>query len=305
MNRFIVLFLMLFMVGGCCGEKRDWMVMGVEQAMRRVVLLDVEDDWGDAGAVRWSWRPEDSRVVLEGDRKWFDALTDVKALDYRGEKCLMLSASGGVVAVVRVPDKKVLFYAYTAANTHSVEALPGGWIVGACSTGKTLCLMRIDDFEKGARGVKKQFYELKGAHGVVWDELSDRLWAVGDDVLRRYAFVDGELEIDGEWVLPSGGGHDLSTEPAGRGLYITCNKDVLRFDRDIFEFGAIAGLEGVERVKSLHRVEADGGYLMMVAEESWWSDRVVIYKNGERVYKRLEGARFYKARWWDGYGIKE
>ena len=305
-SRFLgLIFCFVFLFG--CGVKDGGhrFVMGVDQGSgSRVVLLDVDVDWVDGGIGEWSWGAGDSDVILVGDKGWFGSMTDVKPWLVGGEKCMMVSASGGGVAVVRLRDKAVLFYAYVGGNTHSVAGLPGGYLVAACSTGRRLSLLRMGDFgDGGAKDVKLIDYVFKGAHGVVWDDGADRLWAVGDDAIRRYELKAGGLVMDGEWELPSVGGHDLSVEAKGSGLYITCVGEVWRFDRDIFKFGKVEGLEGVAHVKSLDEVVV-GEYLIVRPDVSWWSDRVWFYVEGKVWFKRLAGARFYKARWWADWRVE-
>ena len=90
-----------------------------EQLYNRAAIADV-----NAQQIIWEWRPEQSNVK-PAHVKWFSNTSDVKPV-YNG-KYLLVTASGGGVALVRIADKKTVFYAYAGGNTHSAELLPDGW----------------------------------------------------------------------------------------------------------------------------------------------------------------------------------
>src|SRR5262245_64231171 len=107
-----------------------------EQAQHRVAIADVASK-----KIFWQWTPETSNVQPE-HYKWFSSISDAKIV-YNG-KCILTTASGGGVALIRIADKKTLFYAYAGGNTHSAELLPDGNIVSASSHGNYLMLFRVD-----------------------------------------------------------------------------------------------------------------------------------------------------------------
>ena len=78
---------------------------------------------------------------------------------------------------------------------------------------------------------------LPSAHGVVWDEGRQRLWALGFNELRCYELKDWESEkpllaMKASYPLPDEGGHDLQPIPRSNDLVVTTGHHVYLFERD-------------------------------------------------------------------------
>jgi hypothetical protein len=69
-----------------------------EQLYNRAAIADVNTQ-----QIIWEWRPEQSNVK-PAHLKWFTNTSDIKPV-YNG-KYLLVTASGGGVALVRIADKK-------------------------------------------------------------------------------------------------------------------------------------------------------------------------------------------------------
>jgi hypothetical protein len=72
---------------------------------------------------------------------------------------MLITASGGGVALVRMADNKVVFQAYAGCNPHSAEILPGGNMVSASSTENYLTVFHVDTTATPGEGYKKNFFE--------------------------------------------------------------------------------------------------------------------------------------------------
>jgi hypothetical protein len=276
----------------------DAAILCCEQRSTRLLLLDANTDWSDPRAIRWSWSPDEADDIEPAHRPWFRYLTDGKRV--LGGTHLITSASGGGIALIRMKDKRVVFYALADGNTHSIEILPDGNLVSASSTGNYLRVFSTDPaagrFPKNAKHTDTK---LEDAHGVTWDHERQRLWAVGGVDLVRYRYngdrQNPALTEDARFKLPNrGGGHDLFPVPGTRRLFVTGGW-IWTFDTETEKFADFPS-RLQHGVKSISQREPGGPTLLMVATESWWSD-TLRFVNEDRK-KQFPQARFYKARWW-------
>lgn len=111
-----------------------------------------------------------------------------------------------------------VFYATGTSNAHSAELIDGRWVAVACSTGGD----EIRLYDGNRSGLLKQRTPLESAHGVVWMESTQRLYAIGGQTLNVYSLnyrtnPDGtvnanapELVLEKSITTPQNGLHDLS-----------------------------------------------------------------------------------------------
>ena len=119
------------------GDSSKRLIIMADQSANRVAIADV-----DSRSIVWEWVPTASNVRRE-DAKWFTNISDVKPV--YDNKYVLTTASAGGVALIRIADKKTVFYAYGGnGNIHSAEVLPDGNIVIAASTGGYLMLLKTD-----------------------------------------------------------------------------------------------------------------------------------------------------------------
>ena len=232
----------------------------------------------------------------EAMRGTFATTDDCKPVD-GGSRVLVSSSSGGC-AVVERPSGKVIWYA-RAPNAHSLELLPRGRIVLASSVhanGNRLVLFDLARSEKPIWDTP-----LVSAHGVVWDEGRQLLWALGLKELQSYELRDWDgdkpsLAIKGRYPLPDGGGHDLQPVPRSNDLVVTTGPGVYFFDRDKHEFRLHPDLGQKANVKSVSVHPATGQTAFIQAsDKAWWSDTLgLLYPAGTM---RLPEERLYKGRW--------
>lgn len=270
-------------------------IIACEQKSGRLLLLDPDTDWSLPEAILWQWSASESADIPSEHTSWFDNVTEAKRVLHGTH--MVTSASGGGIALIRMSDQKVRFYANPGGNTHSVEILPDSNLVSASSGGflKVYCT----DPEKGSKQTDPHSSTLKlaGAHGVVWDHQLQRLWAVGNTELicckYNHQRSDPQLVIEQVISLPGrGSGHDLFPIPSTRKLFVT-GFEVWTFDTATRTF---ADFDARAAVKSVSQLGQGGPVMYLVPSEKWWSDSV--RSSDDQLIHTLPGARFYKARWW-------
>ncbi|HPM84724.1 MAG TPA: hypothetical protein PLF81_28660 [Candidatus Anammoximicrobium sp.] len=139
------------------------------------------------------------------------------------------------------------------------------------------------------------------AHGVVWDEGRQLLWALGLNELRSYGLRDWDsdkpsLALSGSYPLPDADGHDLQPVPRGHDLVVTTGRGVYLFDRDKHGFRLHPDLGQKAHVKSVsvHPVTGRMAFIQ-ASDKAWWTDSRGLLSPADTI--QLPGERLYKARW--------
>ncbi|SEI52804.1 hypothetical protein SAMN05216327_102244 [Dyadobacter sp. SG02] len=281
--------LLLFMLNPAFAQsKKQFLVCGDS----KVLMVDYNQSKDSIPAVVWQWDAHEAMDLPEQFRtKMFNTMDDCKSI--RGGKQLLVSSSGGAIAIVNVQDKKVLFHA-AVPNSHSIALLPGDLVAAAASTNKTGNKIML--FSLSQPGKVLWTDSLYSAHGLVWNEKRKSLFALGYDVLREYK-VDSKssLRMVASWKIPGIGGHEL--QPAGDtgNLFVTEHHGSWLFDIADGQFKKITGFPDAENIKSLGR-DASGQYIYTIPEESWWTFHVKFHEPA-RVFA-FPGMHVYKARWY-------
>lgn len=245
----------------------------------------------------WTWTPTNSNLP-EWCKPLFSTTSDCKPGP--GGKVLVTSSGGdslnGAVALVDPATTAVLFYA-RAADAHSADLLPLNRVAVALSyqtNGNRLAV-----FDLAQSDVELCSVSLPGAHGVVWDEQRQVLWALGDSQLREYQLQDWatlpRLRLVSTTQLPEIVGHDLSPVPNSSEMGITTDQHCWLFNRDTRTIRKDPILGDVGRVKSIDVHPTTGQIVYVRADTSWWSERL-RFVLPERILP-IPGAHFYKARW--------
>lgn len=254
-----------------------------DQSDNRIRLIDPLVE-GDCKPTLWCYPAEDADQIGYTP-------TDAKRVELDGE-VYILAAYHGRVQLVRFKDQKLVkdFPAY--GSCHSAELLPDGMIVTASSNHGMLRLHRsADDFVD---------LKLPRAHGVTWDKERKCLWALGD-FLYRINFTDDKLTIEKKIELPlSPTGHDLFPLREEAKLLVSNHSALFLFDIATEKFEIVSELRGIKSASQ----HADGSIWITDPSKlkdaaSWQSDAVLcVAPNVPEIRYRNEGARFYKARWW-------
>lgn len=300
--------LFLILLAACSGPR----LMLCEQAEHRLVLIEADADWAEEDAVVWQWQPSDSPAVKVEHHNWFHNPTDAKPVI--GGDFVLMTASGGGVALIRLHDKAVVFYTHVGGNPHSAELMPDGAIATASSTGNSLQIWRLDYRSSPIHAV-----EIPDAHGVCWDQSREILWVIGYDKLYafRYHGIDGipPLEYVSAVDLPSPGGHDLQRRALDDDLVLSTEDGVwichpvfgahlsgsevgkTTLDCDFRRHELVGDWVNVKSVSEAPQSAPAGSPTLVVkAEEQWWSPR--IYSADGNWQREWAGSKNYKARWW-------
>jgi hypothetical protein len=241
----------------------------------------------------WEWKPAVPAVPAE-HIAWFSNPSDVKPV--LNNQYILMTASGGAVALLRIADKKLVFYAYAGGNTHSAELLPDGNIVAASSTGNYLTVFKVDTLAAPADVYKKRI-PIAFGHNVVWDRKRQLLWSAGMNTLKsfRYNFNCSypDLELVDSVMLPGTQAHDLFPDYNSGRLWLTNSSHVYLFDPATGSLSPAATLQ--EDIKSVSSGPAASPTILIRPKEKWWTDEIIDAR-GKRLY-RQSGWKIYKARW--------
>lgn len=260
-----------------------------EQLHNRVAIADVESK-----QIFWEWKPEQSNVKPE-HLAWFTNTSDAKPV-YNG-KYILVTASGGGVALVRIADKKTVFYAYAGGNTHSAELLPDGNIVSASSTGNFMTVFRVDT-TKAATEVYSKNFPLAFGHNVVWDEKNQVLWSAADHQLLSFTYnfncEEPALTQKDAVSLPGKDAHDLFPVYGQNALWLTNTTNVYTYNLDTKKLEEANVLQA--NIKSVSSGDATFPTIIIRPKTSWWTDEVMDAKGNTVFYQ--SGLKIYKARWY-------
>lgn len=265
-----------------------------EQSKRAIVIRDAETQQNV-----WSWDPY-TACVPAAHQAWFVSPSEVKPVFNR--RYILMTASGGAVALIRLSDHKLMFYANCGQNPHSAEILPDGNIVTAESRSGEINTFVMDTVK--VLGLKANTLKIGNAHNVVWDKKRMCLYATGTikggvTALFRYKYDGNRLNpklIDQERVFTfekESGGHDLFPVYGEEDkLWFTAASAVYKFDvsTDIPTCEKIYDLADIKSISN-----GPDGILMLKPTEEWWAEGL-INAEGNELFK-MNGAKIYKGRW--------
>lgn len=270
-------------------------ILITDESERQVFILD-----SLSKGIMWQWKAGD--YLTSTETAWFNTIDEAKAV--YNKKYVLLTASSGGAALVRVADKKLMFYSNVKGSPHSAEVLPDGNIVIACSTtgttdGDALKLYRVDSANTLVTSETKR-YNLTFGHNVVWDRNREVLWTTDDQNLYSYTYdysnpEDPELIKNPEFYpLPDASPHDLFPVYGKDQLYLTTANGIYIFDIQSADFTPHPYSQG--NIKSITDGPAGFGTLIIKPTTSYWANRL-INERGSSVYFN-ESYRMYKARWY-------
>lgn len=266
---------------------------GNENGEARVTIVDQP-----TGKVCWEWDVLADSQLTAAQKEWFVLPDEAKPV-YDGT-CLLVTASRGGAALIRISDKRILFLAKPAGNPHSAEVLPDGNIVVASSTGNTLKVFVYDEANPYVSKVAQTINAPK-AHNVLWDAKRNCLWSAVDNQLIKYTYNNNRtapaLTQAFVYDLPAGNTecHDLAPVYGEDAMYISSVQNVFKFDIASGTFTPQAFFV-TKNVKSIS--SGPEGYptiLMRPTSSSYYSAEIVDIA-GNAMYRRT-GSWFYKGRW--------
>ena len=276
-------------VEGAKANKWSDCILIAEQKENRVAIVDLKEQ-----RIVWEWRP--SALLKAEHAKWFSNMSDAK-LVYNGDY-ILTTASGGGVALVRIADKKTVFYTYVGGNTHSAELLPDGNIVSASSTGNFLTVVKVDTSVAPDQAYRKNV-SIDFGHNVVWDRKNQLLWSAGRSHLNSYVYNfdcrKPDLILKDSYLLPGKESHELFPVYGDNSLWLSNTTHVYRFKVKTRKLEPAPDILLQEHVKSISSAKEAKPTIIIKPKESWWTDEI-LDAAGNPVFK-MDGLRIYKARW--------
>ncbi len=230
-----------------------------------LIDADLANENGYRDAVLWSWNAKDHAEEIGITKNNAIRLDDCKPVD-NGRKILATS-SRGYCALIDVETGKVLFSCNNAPNAHSAELLPNNRVVVACS----------ESTQNGKEvGQKIQIYDLDkpnnvqyetpcaNAHGVVWSEKYQRLYALGYDSkgfidiykLTGWNTTSPKLTLDKRVNTPTGGTHDLMT--VNENILSVAGVNAYLYNIETNSFTELMHFRGTSAMKSLNYNDETG-----------------------------------------------
>lgn len=269
-------------------------IVMAEQSRKAIIVMDMNNK-----KVVWSWDPV-SAAIPTARQDWFVNPSECKPV--LNNEYVLMTASGGAVALIRFSDKKVMYYANCGTNPHSAEILPDGNVVTAESNKGEINLFSTD-IEAGIC-VKKSTIKLGNAHNVVWDAKRNCLYATatmsaGVTAVFKLEYNDNKQSpaITSQKRLYTfeneRGGHDLfPVYGEDDKLWLTAASAVYQLNLSGSEVACEKVID-MPDVKSVDSDEQGNVYLLKPTEE-WWAPGPVD-ANGN-VWFSLNGAHIYKFR---------
>lgn len=291
-----------------CAEKEKPIVLDFDQQADPVVYTDqmrfAYVDRTQAGiynlasqSVEWSWTVQDT-PLMKDYKDYFSTLDEVKPVNHC-EDLLVCSNSGGV-AMIHIADKSVKFFALPMGQPHSIELLPDGNIVVACSVsgtveGNMLKVYKVDPQQPFVESYSGHIANYSG-HNVVWDNYNDVLWATADDVINMYSYAPATatLKLYKSIPLPQSNAHELFPVYGEEKMWLTTSGNIYKFDIYSYECTKVAG-RTTRNVKCVSSGPKGFPTLIIYPKKDYYTDTVMDIAGGTHL--SVKNAEFYKARW--------
>ena len=215
--------------------------------------------------------------------------------------------------MISYPEGKLLWHTWAAANNpHSIELMPNGVIAIASSYGGRVRFFNPN--RKTLRGYAASV-PLEDAHGVLWDDDRQVLWAIGRNVLTAYHVELTEKggvavteDHDLRTTIPSNNAHDLVPVYGNKDeIWITTSPHVYRFNKVTGTFSTdYEGKESLDKgsIKGVGNFD-DGSIVFIYPDGKFksWTSQTACFLNAadgmkQEVLRSADG-HFYKIRIWD------
>ena len=266
-----------------------------EQSRRAIIIRDAVTQQNV-----WEWEPY-TACVPSSSQDLFNNPSEVKPV--YNNRYILMTASGGAVALIRISDHKLMFYADCGKNPHSAEILPDGNIVTAESSSGEINTFVVDTIN--VVGSKANTVKLGNAHNVVWDKKREYLYATatitsGTAALFRFKYDNSNPDspkLTNQTRIytfdKESGAHDLfpvygETDK----LWLTAASAVYQFDLTT-DTPTCTKIYDLGDIKSI--CNGPDGILMLKPEVEWWAEGLVD-ENCNSLFN-MSGSKIYKGRW--------
>lgn len=153
-----------------CGDNKLY-IINAEKAI----------ETGFDSAIIWEWDAKSVQSIVGGDMIRLD---ECKVVD-GGTKILATSSRSWAV-LLDIATKELLWWSYSSKNAHSADLLPDGKIAVACSSSESGEGNKVQIFDIKESNKELFSTPLESAHGVVWNEADQKLYAIGGSTLNVY-----------------------------------------------------------------------------------------------------------------------
>ncbi len=282
-----------------------------DQQNAACVVVDIAD--GDNAKPLWTFAPLSSKGFTVSK---FGNRIDECRLRYSevlGKYVICVTSSSGFVGVGEYPSgNRVFDVVLPGYGPHSIEYLPSGAVAVACSgngnESKAMIRFYVAN-EKGAVMLKCKSVMLEGAHGIIWDDVRELLWAVGTKDIVAFE-VSGEL-TDATLsavpvysaTLPKNGGHDIAAFYGDPDRVWIGGGNIVIFNKSTGTFADAPGSVSSGNTKCIGNLD-DGRIIRTVATNVYAAhdtDRYLLFDaNGQQISETVFTSRaFYKTRLFD------
>lgn len=243
---------------GTAAASATYDVAVCEQYHNQIQIYSASSAWTTPS---WIWSP--------GQGGWSN-LSDVKFRNTAafGEVALV-AASGGNVGIV---DKaasgtqgtgSLLWSAAPGDNPHAVERIPNIGVIVTASSGGYLHVYGPTAISDPSTLALVQTISYAGAHGLWWDDVNSRLWAIGQDRATSYA-VSGTYRstrlVSGVDVsIGSNLGHSLDASYSDSSILLASHSSAV-----------VAINKTTHAVTTVHANSAVKSFSQDVSGESFW-----------------------------------
>jgi hypothetical protein len=279
-------------------ERGAYLVALTNQGNSHLEVYDISDGKLDESSLVWSYKMPYYNI----------AGTKFRHSEKYGDVALAVCGNS-YGCMVSYPEGKLLWRTEAAAsNPHSIELMPNGVIAIASSSGGEVRFFTTD---KNLSRTAAASVALEDAHGVLWDDEKQVLWAIGRTTLTAYRVaLDGSKvtvteQTDLRATIPSDWSHDLAPVYGNKdALWVTTGTHVYQFDKSTKTFRTdYAGHEVLDRkdIKGVGNFD-DGSFAFIYPDgafKTWTSQTAVFLKGGKELPLASTNGHFYKIRVWD------
>lgn len=281
-------------------ERGPYIVALTNQGKEYLEVYDISGGKLDESSLVWSYKLPYYNI----------AGTKLRHSETHGDVALAVCGNS-YGCMISYPEGKLLWSTEaTANNPHSIELMPNGVIAIASSTGGEVRFFTTDKKTSRTPAAK---VTLEDAHGVLWDDEKQVLWAIGRTVLAAYRVtLDGTKvtvteETSLRATIPSDWSHDLAPVYGNTdALWISTGSHVYQYSKSTGKFSTdYSGHEILDR-KDIKGVGSfDDGSLVYIypdgAFKTWTGQSAFLLKNGSTASVTATSAdgHFYKIRVWD------
>lgn len=243
------------------GGRNAELILGGGNFVRIVETSDLENGSDYLSSVMWEYDVRDAAPIMGIKHKSADHVDDCKPIDNKTK--LLITSSYNWSLIVDYATKNIDFWTTSSPGAHSAEVLPGNKIVVACSNpGDALQI-----YDRTRPNDVLFSIEFPSAHGVVWNNKRQRLYATGKQRINVYSLIYADTDtpkliLEKSIKTPQNSTHDLSY--VDENTLIVSGKGAYFFDMDTEKFSELNRFSDSTSIKSLN-YNAENG-------ECWFTD---------------------------------